>query len=166
MYKWVGSILIIVACSGIGFTKSQEMQKHLDELEELKKLFYLLRSELHYTKATFAEVFEKIGAKTTEPYKSWMMQLCLRLKAKGTGTFWEIWGTSIKEDLKSCHLKADELEELKNVGKNLGYMESFDLYLEQLEYKIKNTREDYQSKKKLCRSMGIMGGVFLVILLL
>lgn len=166
MYKWIGSILIIAACSGLGFSKSRELQRHLDELEELKKLFYLLRSEMQYTKAPFAEIFDKIGRKTEEPYRAWLMSLSKRLNKKGTGTFWEIWSVSINEDLKKSNLKVDELEELTNVGKNLAYMESFDLYIEQLEYKIKHTREAYQSKKRLCQSMGIMGGVFLVILLL
>ena len=158
--------MIIAACTGLGFGKSQALQRHLDELEELKKLFYLLRSEMQYTKAPFAEVFEKIGNKSAEPYRTWLMQLSRRLNEKGTGTFWEIWCLSIAEDLKASNLKVDELEELTNVGKNLAYMESFDLYIEQLEYKIKHTREAYRSKKKLCQSMGIMGGVFLVILLL
>ena len=166
MYKWIGSILVIAAAGGIGFSKSKELQRHLDELEELKKLFYLLRSEMQYTKAPFTEIFNKIGQKSVQPYKSWLLNLGKRLHKKGTGTFWEIWCISIKEDLGNCCLKLDELEELTNIGKNLGYMESFDLYIEQLEYKIRNERVAYQSKKKLCQSMGIMGGVFLVILLL
>lgn len=166
MFKWIGYILIIAACSGIGFAKSGELQKHLDELEELKKLFYLLRSEMQYTRAPFAEIFEKICDKTTEPYKTWMKSLSDRLKIKGTGTFAEIWFLSIKEDFTNSKLKEDEIEGLKNIGKNLGYMESFDLYIDQLEYNIKQKREAYQSKKKLCQSLGIMGGVFLVILLL
>lgn len=166
MFKWIGSLLIIAACSGIGISKSQEMQRHLEELEELKKLFYLLRSELQYTRAPFAEVFEKIGKKTKAPFGAWLLCLCQRLRDKATGSFWEIWCTSIVEDLQECRLKEDEIEELKNVGKNLEYMESMDLYIEQMEYKIKNTRETYRSKRKLCQSMGIMGGIFLVILLL
>lgn len=166
MCKLIGSILILVACSGIGIGRSREMEWHLKELEEVKKLFYLLRSELQYTRAPFAEVFEKIGKKTEAPYGTWLLQLCERLKRRDDGSFWEIWCMSITEDLCECRLKEEESEELKNVGKNLEYMEGLDLYIEQLEYQIKNTREIYRSKIKLCRSMGIMGGIFLVILLL
>lgn len=166
MLKLIGSILILLACSGIGFSRSHEMQRHLDELEELKKLFYLLKSELQYTRAPFAEVFEKIGKKTREPFQTWLSDLCFRLNEKRGGMFWEMWCASIEENLKDCRLKEDELNELKSVGKNLEYIESLDLYIEQMEYKIKNLREVYRSKRKLCQSLGIMGGVFLVILLL
>lgn len=158
--------MIIGASSGIGFTKSNDLQSHLNEMEEMKKLFYLLRSELQYTRAPFAETFYKISSKTKSPYKEWFSKLSQRLSAKTRGSFWEIWSLSIEEDLQGSNLKEDELEELKNVGKNLEYMESLNLYIEQLEYKITNTREAYRSKRKLCQSMGVMGGIFLVILLL
>lgn len=166
MLKLIGSIFIISATTGIGFSKSKELQSHLKTLEELKKLFSLLRSELQYTHAPFVEVFSKISTKTSTTYQEWMSHLSQRLKNKTRGSFWEIWCLSITEDLIETNLKADELEELKNVGKNMEYIESLELYIEQLEYRIKNTREVYRSKRKLCQSMGIMGGIFLVILLL
>lgn len=166
MLKLLGSILILVACTGIGFGESRELQYHLEQLEEIKKLFYLLRSEIQYTRAPFAEVFEKISNKTKAPYAEWLLGLCSRLKQKESGSFWNMWIISIAEDLKNSGLKEDEIQELKNLGKNLEYTESLDLYLEQLEYHIKHTRESYRSKRKLCQSMGIMGGIFLIILLL
>lgn len=166
MVKWIGCIMIIVAGGGMGYAKSYELQQHLKELEELKRLFYLFRSELQYTRAPFVEVFEKIGYKALSPYKEWLLKLSSRLKEKAAGSFWELWQMSIEEELQESHLKEDELNELKSVGKNLEYMESLDLYIEQMEYRIKNTREVYRSKRKLYQSMGIMGGIFLVILLL
>lgn len=166
MHKWIGSILIIIACTGIGICKSQDMQLHLVELEELKKIFCLLKGELQYTRAPFAEVFEKLAGKAAAPYKAWFINLSQKLNDKTRGSFHEIWCLSIAEDLQESRLKEDEIEDLKNVGKSLEYMESLDVYIEQMEYKIKNTREVYKSKRKLCQSMGVMGGIFLVILFL
>ena len=166
MLKIIGCIFIVTATTGIGFTKSKDMQNHLNTLEELKKLFCLLRSELQYTHAPFTEVFGKISTKTSTPYREWLFQLSQRLKNKTRASFWEIWCLSITEDLNQTYLKEDELQELKNIGKNMEYTESLSLFIEQLEYRIKNTREAYRSKRKLCQSMGIMGGIFLVILLL
>ena len=166
MLKIIGSIFIITATTGIGFSNSKELQNHLNTLEELKKIFFLLRSELQYTHAPFAEVFSKISTKTSTPYRKWLTNLSQKLKNKTRGSFWEIWCLSITEDLNKANLKEDEMEELKNVGKNMEYIGSLDLFIEQLEYRIKSTREVYRSKRKLCQSMGIMGGIFLVILLL
>lgn len=166
MYKLIGSLLILVASSGIGISKAQELKKHLEELEEVKKIFYLLRGELQYTHAPFAEVFEKIAQKTAGIYQVWLAHLAMRLREKRTGSFWEIWCDSIEQDLQESRMKSEEKNDLQNVGRNLEYIESIDLYIEQLEYRITHTREVYQTKTKLCRNMGIMGGIFLVILLL
>lgn len=166
MNKWIGSILILVASSGIGISQSKELEKHLDELEELQRIFYMLKSELQYTRAPFPEVFERIGKKAKMPYGFWLQKLSERLREKGTGSFWEIWCNSIAEGVQETHLKREELDELKDVGKNLEYTENLDLYIEQMEYRIVHTREAYETKRKLYRSMGIMGGIFLVILLL
>lgn len=166
MNKWIGCILIIAASTGLGMSRSEELKKHLEQLEELKKLFYLLRSELAYTKAPFAEVFEKLEYKVASPFREWL--LCMRGKLVGRqiGSFWEVWRSTISEKLTKSKLKEEDLEELRNVGKNLEYIENIDLYIEQLEYKITQIRQSYQTKRKLCRSLGIMGGIFLVILLL
>ena len=88
------------------------------------------------------------------------------LKEKSGESFACVWEKSIDVKLRESHLKEKDLEDLKRIGKNLASLESIDLYIEQLEYEIQNKRELYKTKGKLCRSMGIMGGIFLVILLL
>ena len=166
MFKWIGSIFILASCTGLGFHTSGEMRRHLGELEELRKICLLLRSEMQYTRAPFAEVFEKIGRKSAEPFRAWLLGMRDMLTSRGTGTFWELWCDAIDVHLRSSRLKTEELEELKGLGKNLEYIASLDVYIEQLEYTICHTRKDYESKKKLCQSMGIMAGIFLVTLLL
>jgi len=166
MQRVVGSILVILACSGIGLSKSVEMKAHLKELEAIKQLFIMLKSELVYTKAPFSEVFEKIGTKIKGRYGNWLIKIAESLEKKEHYSFNEVWKGAIETELGDSFLKKSELEELKQVGQNLEYIESINLYLEQLEYSIQNTREEYRTKKKLCQSMGIMGGIFLVILLL
>lgn len=158
--------MIIAACTAMGFEKSHELQMHLKELEELKRIFTLMQSELQYTKAAFAEIFLKISRKTEDKYKEWLKGLACDLEKREKGTFQEIWEYAIAENFKETRLTKDELEDLKQVGKNLGYMETLDLYQEQLDLSIQKTREELKSKKKLYQSMGIMAGVFLVIVLL
>ena len=83
--------MIIVACTAMGFEKSRELQRHLKELEELKRIFTLIQSELQYTKAAFAEVFFKISRKTDGKYKKWLRELAGDLEKREKGTFQEVW---------------------------------------------------------------------------
>ena len=159
-------MLIILASTGIGYGKNQELKNHLKELENLKQVFYMLRGELQYTRATFEDIFERIGDKVDGSMGKWLKALGRSLYEKEGQSLEEIWETSIEQELKESHLKRDDLDELIGLGKNLGHFENIDLFIEQLEYKIQTTREAYVTKGKLYKSFGIMGGVFLVILLL
>ena len=165
-YKLLGYMLIILAGTGFGYSKNLEMERHLQELEEMRHLFCIFKGELKYTQGTFGEIFDKIGDKTEGKFAEWLKTLSKMLKEKSGESFARVWEKSIDVKLRESHLKEKDLEDLKRIGKNLASLERIDLYIEQLEYEIQNKRELYKTKGKLCRSMGIMGGIFLVILLL
>lgn len=166
MQKIVGSIIVIAVCTALGFEKSKELQQHLKELEELKRLFTILHNELEYTKATLSEVFLKTSKKTEAPYKEWLTDLAKKLELRGMGTFLELWKKSIEIHFAETKLSRNEVEELEQVGLGIQYIDTLTLYLNQLDFSIQNTREELKSKKKLYQSMGIMCGIFLVIVLL
>lgn len=166
MQRIIGSIMVIAVCTALGFEKSRELQLHLNSLEELKKLFTLLKSEVQYTKAPFAEVFLKLSKKMNGSYKDWLLYVSRQLEKRERETLHKVWKTSVYEYLKDCKLTKEELEELCDVGGTLGYIETLDIYLNQLDFSIQNTREELKTKKKLYQSMGIMCGIFLVIVLL
>lgn len=165
MQKVIGSLMILSASAAMGFEKSHELKRHLEELEELKRVFVLIRSELQYTKAPFSEVFLKLCSKTKGIFSLWLEELGVELEKREGGTLQEIWMQSIVNQLSNSTLRQEELEELYKVGEGLGYMETLDLYLEQLEITIQKTREEYKIKKKLFQSLGVLGGIFLVIVL-
>lgn len=166
MQKVIGSIVVIAVCTALGFEKSRELQLHLKELEGLKRLFTILHNELVYTKATLSEVFWVVSKKTEEPYKEWLMDLAKKLEMCGTGTFAEVWKISIETHFKETRLKKMEVDELKQVGLGIQYADTLSLYLTQLDFSIETMREELKTKKKLYQSMGIMCGIFLVIVLL
>ena len=126
----------------------------------------MMKGQLLYTRGTFEDVFEEIGDKVDGSMGKWLKELGKRLYQKEGKSFEDIWETSIKQELKDSCLKQEELDELLRLGKNISHFENIDLFIEQLEYKIQTTREAYVTKGKLYKSFGIMGGVFLVILLL
>lgn len=166
MQKIIGSIIVVAVCTVMGFEKSRELQLHLKELEELKKMFTILKGELQYTRAPFSEMFFKISKKTEGIYKEWLIHLSEDLEKRKMGTLQEAWKTTILKYLNESRLTVEEKEELRQIGNSLGYPETIELYLEQLEVSIQSTREELKAKKKLYQSMGIMCGIFLVIVLL
>ena len=64
-----------------------------------------------------------------------------------------------------------ERQELKEFGEHLGYLDlemqerTIALYLEQLEMAIEFYRDHEREQTKLCTSLGLMGGLFLSIMM-
>lgn len=165
MQKIIGSIIVIFACGAMGFEKGHGLQLHLKELETLKNIFVLLKKEMQYTRAPLSEIFLKISRKMEGNYGCWLNALAEALHDCQQGTFQELWSTSIDRGFQESKLSKEEKEELRQVGKSMGYVEAIELYLEQLDISIQKIREESKSKKKLYQSMGILCGVFLVIVL-
>ena len=158
MLRVVGCVLIIMACSSMGFEKSKELSIHRNQLEELQRIFTLIQTKIEYIKIPFDELFVNMDSE-------WLCVISKELK-QHEKTFEEIWISSIETHFKESFLTKSELEELKQIGKYLSQPEAIRLYLIQLENSIQHTREEEKNKKKLYQSMGIMSGVFLVIMLI
>lgn len=170
MQKIIGSILIIASSTGIGILKGMDMQKYLKELQVLKQLLLMLRSEIKYTKSPLGEAFFHIGKRMEDVFGKWFLLLARELEEKSGRTFADLWNRSIDDALVETKLKEQDLIQLKSLGRNMGYLDeemqlgTIDLYLEQLNLEIQRTREELETKKKLCNCLGVMGGIFLVII--
>lgn len=172
MYKMVGCILIITACSGIGYLKGLDIQKHLTEIKTLRQLFLMLRSEIKYKKAPLGEAFWNIGRRMEGKYEEWLIELSEKLEEKSGSTFMEIWADTIENNLKDTNLNQTDLKNLKELGLHMGYLDgemqigTIGLFLEQLEIEIQRMRENIVTQRRICNCLGVMGGIFLSIILI
>lgn len=170
MRKIIGSVLIFLASTGIGMAKATELQQYVKELESLRQLFLMLQSEISYTKATLGEAFLHMARKQNGILKIWLIKLSEALEEKSGMSFSELWNASIVDSFQKSHLKKEDMQELMNLGMQMGYLDEnmqlgvINLYLEQLELTIQRTREELLPKKRLYHSLGVMGGIFLIIL--
>lgn len=158
MFKIIGGLLIILACSAFGVEKGRELSMHRKELEELERIFTLIKTKLEYIKMPIEELFANMQ-------NEWLLEISKELKGVSRKNFHEIWISSIDVHFKETFLSKSELEELKQIGKHISRPEAISLYLIQVEEAIKTTREEEKEKKKLYQSMGILSGIFLVLVL-
>lgn len=166
MQKMIGAILILCTCTAMGYEKGKNLKSYLNEVEELRRIFALFQSELRYTRAPFAEIFLKLSFAAKRPFDEWLRWLGEQLEKREGGTMKEVWNDSIDKMLGESSLRQEDLKRLQNVGEGLDYLETTELYREYLERVIEQIRKEYESKRKLYLSLGILGGVFLVIILI
>ena len=77
----------------------------------------------------------------------------------------------MKVNLKDLHLKNRHMRALLEMGMYIGQMDvrmgrtSMQMYLENLEAEIEQTRQEITAKKRIGNWLGVMSGLFLVIVL-
>ena len=171
MLKGIGALLILASAAGIGVSFSNDFKRRCMELRLLKQMIYMLRGEIKYTKTPLPDAFASIAVRMKEPFGSFLEELAKQMENPENGTFGELWQAQIKAQLSGTHLKREDKEQLGSLGEVLGYLDlemqlsSIELYLEQLELRIRESQEAARTKQKLYQSLGVAGGIFLVILL-
>lgn len=170
--KILGAVFVIASTSAIGLQISKAMKLHIQSLQLLRKIMVMLKGEITYTNTPLEEAFQLIGRKVGGEYGHFLEEVALRLALRSGERFPHIWKEEIDKQLKRVYLNGSDLEELKLLGENLGYLDAqlqsqtIDLYLEQIEITINSLRENLSQRCRLCTSLGVMGGIFITIVML
>lgn len=172
MTRFLGVILVVTSSTGMGFSYSFHLGRRLEQLRQLQRMALLLRGEISYGNTALTEALASIGRKLEEPFCFFLNQVSSRLREYPDKSFQQVFQEEVKENLKQSALSAKDKEALMQMGAFLGYLDkdmqlgTLDLYLQELAGEIKAAQESIPGKQKVCRSLGIMGGLFLVLLLI
>ena len=172
MLKLLGSMLVLICSAGLGAAGSMDLKNHCMELRLLKQAVYMLRGEIKYSKAPLPEAFGSLARRLAPPFSDFFANLEQELAKQEGLALKSIWEAELRRSLGKSSLRRDEKQKLLQLGAGLGYLDlemqmaTMELYLEQLEEDIARAQEELHTKQKLYQSLGVAGGVFLVILLI
>ena len=141
-------------------------------LKDIKTTLFLLMGELEYRQIPLPEAFDIIGTRHGGRLAAFFQVAAEELKKKEGGSLKEIWQQLAVAALKDSPLSKEQKEEFAELG--LYFMESdketrrnsMEFYLNRLEEDIMKLREKGADKAYLCRTLGMLGGIFLLILVL
>ena len=143
--KWIGSMLVLFSAGGFGIWSAMQWRERLRLLEKLRQMIYFLKGEITYSHARQeGESLQEIWRREVQVLSSPKIRL---------------------------PLTEEDLEQLAGLGEHLGYLDvdmqerTLGLYLEQLDISIEYLRTNQREKCRLYTSLGIMGGMFLVIVM-
>lgn len=167
----VGAVFVVLSCSGLGFFMASQWKEHLKTVERLRKMIFLLKGEILYAQSSLAEAFERTGNKTGGELGTLFIAVSKRLFAQKGESFYSIWQEEIETLPSDICLSREDKQNLKDLGEHLGYLDldmqerNILLYLEQLDLTIGYLRKHKQEKSRLYTSLGIMGGLFLTLIM-
>lgn len=173
-FKWIGSMLVLFSAGGFGVWSAMQWRERLRLLEKLRQMIYFLKGEITYSHAPLAEALERVGKRDPGPLGRLFTAAAEGICRQEGESLQEIWGREV-EVLTSPQVRLPltdaDLEQLKGLGEHLGYLDvdmqerTLGLYLEQLDLSIEYLRTNQREKCRLYTSLGIMGGMFLVIIM-
>ncbi len=170
--KIIGCGLVIISSSALGMWKAEQWKEHRRTLEQLRKMIVLLKGEILYAHSPLGEALSQVARKSEESVLTGIFARAAGQIEKQEGQrFFTIWKETIDACGRELILSEKEKQELKEFGEHLGYLDlemqerTIALYLEQLEMAIEFFREHEREQTKLYTSLGVMGGLFLAIVM-
>jgi stage III sporulation protein AB len=170
--KIIGCILVITSSTGIGFYFSSEIRSRIEDLKELKKLIGLLRGDIRYASTPLPEAINSIHRRHGGRFHSFFEYISTKLNELSGHTFSEVWKTAVEKELADTSLNKKDKYHLIQFGDNLGYLDkemqinTIDLYISQLEEEIKDLSKTVKEKAYLYKTLGIMAGAFIIIIMI
>lgn len=170
MLRIMGIAMIVCGSTGLGFALSRECSERVKMLETLQQFVILLNGETALGCTSLPEAFLHIGRRMGGEFGVFLERTSHELENRAGETFGEIF----RRCASACHvgnvLLKEEYERFLAFGEELGFLDSdtqkqkLKLYEQELGAEIVRLRREAPGKRKLCRGLGIYGGLLLAIL--
>lgn len=170
--KVAGSVLVAVFAGLLGLALQNDMKQRILLLQDFYKGIRMIHQEIDYLKAPLGEALQHAGREAYEPLDAFFKEVGESLERLTGASFLDIWETGVWNYLENTPLKPEDLEVICQLGSQLsglnpGGSKGMLTVLEQrMEALTEEARAEYGSKAQLYGRLGVIGGIFLVILLL
>jgi len=172
MIKLAGAALVILSSCAIGWILAAQVKEQERWLKDVKVSLFLLLGELEYHQMPFPEALCIVGRRHGGYIGPFFEELGEVLQRKEGSTVKELWETKGRKYIKASPLNREQQAEFAELGSYFSETDrqarnnAVTYYLERLEEDIVQLRETGTDKAYLYRTMGMLGGMFLLILVL
>ncbi|MCG3085729.1 stage III sporulation protein SpoAB [Anoxybacillus sp. LAT_35] len=169
--KWIGAVCIILATTWSGFEASRLLRERTKQLRQLKMALQSLEAEIMYGHTPLIDASLRLSQQLSRPL-SWLFESFAQKLQKGTMNARQAWEESLHEVWKMTALKEGELEIMKQFGETLGQYDHeiqqnyIRLTMVHLEREEGDAIEKQQRYEKMMKSLGVLTGILIVLLLI
>ncbi|MFD1360672.1 stage III sporulation protein SpoIIIAB [Lentibacillus salinarum] len=169
--QWIGALLFIGTTTMIGFEISKKLNERPRHIRQMKNALQMLEAEILYSQLTLPDVFATIALQLPQPVSSFFDNLYASLRQHHADLH-SIWDNHVDALIQMSALDANEGEILKQFGRTLG-QHDFDqqqkqiyLTLKHLDRELDEARDQQFKYSKMAKSLGLLCGIFIVLLLI
>lgn len=171
MIKLIGSLMIVFSSSMIGWNMAASMKKRVELLQNIRDFMEGLAGEILFGREVLPEIIRELSLKTDGVVKEWLCVLYRKMEVIGSCHLTLAWEESLNI-LKNTELKGEDLEMMRDLGSRISNLNEDRLvkvmegYVARFDEQIGCLREEYRIKAKMYRSLGILFGFFLIIIVI
>lgn len=169
LLKIFGCLLIFLGCGGIGFGMGRDYNARINQLEQVKKMLFLLEGEIKYNNGGIYETMRKL----TGISDNIMTGFFKSVVKDDTGTLKAAWQLNAEKSLASnSKLTKEDIAIIKDLGNTIGMtdketqIKNIDHVMECINDNVNELKKGKTEKCRLYRTTGIAAGAFLTILFL
>lgn len=167
-----GALLVFLAAAGIGNESAGRVKRRLEALYQCKNLTVLLQGQLRYAVLCLPEMLAEAEKQVEAPFSEFCRKLAGKLRAMPGQEIGCLWRKTAEETLAASGLTGKDREWFCELGNVLGYLDGesqcrrLASCRERIDFEIGRAQAETAVKCRLYRSLGILGGMFVTILLL
>ncbi len=170
MLKVMGICFIVAGTAGFGRYLSSYLKMHLEQLVECREIFTQMDAGREYLRLPYAQLLKRTAKGKQEIISQILIEVADEMEKNTQGDATSLWDAAFQKRKKQLLLKEEEKDLLLSLARSLmmegDHTQVAKIYFMQLEDKIKKAMEEKREKQKLYGAVSVLGGLFLVILLL
>lgn len=170
-FKIIGSLMIIISSTYLGFYFGKKLIKRINELTELFRLGTLLENEIVYSHTPLPQAFYSISSGKRNNIETLFYRIYEELSENETDTIYEAVNSAVNDNLSQICLEKDDRSILLDLAKSLGdydiegYKKIFEIYKLGIKNKISEAENKKNKNMKMYRYLGFSIGAMAVIMI-
>jgi len=170
LFRILGGALVCLSCTLLGIYVGGRGTRRHTALAEFKRSLLMLKSEMEYAIYPLHKAFINISNRTGRPISDFYKQMSEKLLArdKDLGGIW----TEGMEVLSTSSLAKEDIDTIAVVGRALGSIDasvqlaSIDMTITAIDDAINMLNEENAKNGRMYKSIGIVSGLLITIVLL
>lgn len=172
LLRVVGITVVLIASSMFGYSLSHDYLMRIKNLEQTKKMLLLLKGEIKHNNSGINESIINIASRLENVMGTFLEYIWKQFNEKDC-SIREAWDMGIEKILKTkSSLKQEDILVIRDIGTNLGITDRDTQInnilnsMEIIELKIDELNQARGEKCRLYRTLGVMAGAFMAIVLI
>jgi len=167
----VGAVVILVSCTALGFYFAAQEKFRVHDLQEFKKALMILSSEIEHMRTPLPLACANIAKRTNDPVSALFGQFSDLLSNETGETAYQLWLQTLNGQKKRSYLAAEDWDALEGFGKTLGYLDkqmqqsAIACTVDYIDEKVTGLQTQSDKNSRMYRSLGVIGGLLLVVVL-